>query len=98
MKIRYHRQVPPEVWEACDYYDERCPGLGDQFFEELSQLVAKISKHPERWPLLRDGDPRRRALLNRFPYAVIYEVRLDCLKVLIVRHQSRRPGYGERRR
>lgn len=62
------------------------------------QLIERVSMHPERWPFLREGDPRRKALLKRFHYAVIYEERINCIRILIVRHQARQPGYGERRR
>jgi len=96
--IIYHRRVPPEVYEACDYYDAQSAGLGDQFFEELAALMNKIAEHPRRWPPLKAGDPRRKALLDRFPYAVVYEERANFIKVLIVRHHARRPGYGERRK
>lgn len=98
MRIVCRRRDPAEVHEACDYYDEQSPGLGDQFFEELTELIGLISTYPERWHPVREGDPRRKALLKRFPYAVIYEERLDHLKILIVRRHARRPGYGERRR
>lgn len=97
MTIIHHRRVPPEVYEACDYYDAQSPGLGDQFFEELTALIERIAESPRHWPPLRAGDPRRKALLDRFPYAVVYEERLNCIKILIVRHHGRRPGYGEQR-
>lgn len=82
MTIIYHRRVPPEVYEVCDYYDAQSAGLGDQFFEELTALMNEIAGHPRRWPPLKAGDPRRKALLDRFPYAVVYEERANFIKVL----------------
>jgi len=36
---------------------------------------------------------RRRYLLRRFPYSIIYQVSTDELRVIAVAHQRRRPGY-----
>jgi len=43
------------------------------------------------------GVARRTYRLTGFPYSVIYR-RIDSdIRVLVVRHQSRDPGHGERR-
>lgn len=34
---------------------------------------------------------------RRFPYAVIYVVRSECVLVVAVQHAKRRPGYWKRR-
>lgn len=98
MTIFYHRQVSSEVHTACDYFDSKSAGLGDDFFTELTELIENISQHPEKWPPLLKENSRRKAHLKRFPYVVVYEKRSDCLKILVVCHQARHPDYGNRRR
>ena len=97
MTVTYHRQVPPEVYENCDYFDSKSSGLGDEFFSELIELIGEIAQLPEKWPPLREGDSRRKARLKRFPYVVVYEQRSTYIKILVVCHQARHPGYGDRR-
>ena len=40
MTLSYHGAVRREVEEACDWYDERKDGLGDEFFQELEACCA----------------------------------------------------------
>ena len=44
------------------------------------------------------GDGVRRRLLHTFPYALLYSLRTDEVRMLAVAHQRRRPFYWEDRR
>jgi len=35
----------------------------------------------------------RRALLNDFPYSVIYRIKGDVVEIVAIMHQRRKPGY-----
>ena len=82
--------------EAIRYFELQQQGLGGRFFEEVLQVVALVSRHPEAAPLHR-GELRR-ALVARFPYFLLYRRIANGIPVTVVAHQNRRPGYGERRR
>jgi hypothetical protein len=45
-----------------------------------------------------DPSGMRRRNLRKFPYHILFEARLDCLRVIVIRHHHRNPGYGLRRR
>lgn len=44
MTLSYHGAVRREVEEACDWYDERKDGLGDEFFQELEAVLVLIAE------------------------------------------------------
>ena len=35
--------------------------------------------------------------MNVFPYTIIYRLRADEIRILVVKHDKRQPGYGGRR-
>ena len=91
MQIVYHPDAESELLEAARFYEGRVTGLGDRFLQEYEAAIATIRDAPERW-LLVEGDLRR-FLMRRFPYAIYYRVEGDLLRILVVKHHSRRPGY-----
>lgn len=41
--------------------------------------------------------PYRRVLMQRFPFSVYYEVANDHIRIMVVAHQHRMPGYWKNR-
>ena len=85
-----------ELDEAADWYESRQEGLAVRFLDEFDQVLSQIRRHPSAFPCLQ-GIPEdlevRRALMSRFPYALIFlELRKD-IRVVAVAHTKRRPGY-----
>lgn len=89
MKIVITPQVESEVEESVDYYEACRRGLGDQFLAEFEAATKRIFVFPEAWPLL--SKKKRRCLLNRFPFCIIYSVEDDCLLILALMHLKRKP-------
>jgi plasmid stabilization system protein ParE len=87
--------VPPalgELHDAAAFYTESANvELGLAFVAEFERTVNVILENPTLGMIFR-GD-RRRYLLRRFPYSVIYQVTSDELRVIAVAHHRRRPGY-----
>jgi toxin ParE1/3/4 len=97
MIVRYHELARQEVIDTIRYYAGLREGLGVEFRKELGGIVELISRGPTRFEEFRPGI--RRCLLKRFPYAVCYRiVNADLVQIVVVKHHSRRPGYGMRRR
>lgn len=66
-------------------------GLGAAFLGEVERCCAWVVEHPEAGPAVR-GVVRRR-LIARFPYAILYTLRPDMVRVVAVMNLKRRPGY-----
>ena len=84
-----------EVLEAAAWHEGRQTGLGEALLQELADLLQAIEERPDRFPFLETlrGHRYRRAMLNRFPYLVIYEPHPDEVLVLAFAHTARRPNY-----
>ena len=63
--MTYHRAVHREVEEACDWYDERTTGLGDEFFQELERVLGLIKTNPQAFPLALVGRRKAHTLYRR---------------------------------
>jgi plasmid stabilization system protein ParE len=71
--------------------------LADEFLDEIDHAVAAIISRPTTFEQVRQG--LRRYLVNRFPYGIYYRLPdNDTVRIIIVRHHSRHPGYGTRRK
>jgi toxin ParE1/3/4 len=87
----FHRLAEHELNEAAQYYDLEEPGLGSSFLEEVDRCLESIEAHPEAGSILR-GSVRRR-LLRRFPYALLYKIKPNGIRILAVMNLKRRPMY-----
>jgi ParE toxin of type II toxin-antitoxin system, parDE len=95
MHVIRHPEVPQELEAAALWYEERRPGLGDDFLEEYQATMARVLADPKRWRKIRRDN--RKLNFHRFPYAIVYSVSADTLYVKAVMHLHRRPFYWRHR-
>ena len=95
MEVSYHPLVKRDVAEALRYYHDVSPFLAAEFEAELRAMISRAAETPLRFHLA-DRDFRR-INLRRFPYHVLYDVRHDSIRVMVVRHNKRHPDYGQDR-
>jgi plasmid stabilization system protein ParE len=69
-----------DVTFAVDYYNAEAPGLGVSFLAHVEQAFDRLSQQPSMYPVLFGNV--RRALLHRFPYAVLYRVRAEAIEII----------------
>lgn len=77
---------------AAAFYGSDSATLAVDFLAAVEIAAQRIAEHPEAGSPMRTG--RRRMLIRRFPYAVVYRV-LDTrrVRIIAVMHLRRRPGY-----
>jgi plasmid stabilization system protein ParE len=101
VRLGFHPEAVAELRAAAFWYDERRAGLGDEFVDEVNRLGLRIVASPAtyvQWPGLSDSSSTiRRALVDRFPYVIAFEVREQDVFILAVAHAKRRPLYWVRR-
>jgi len=85
-----------ELNDAAEYYEVESAGLGKAFLKEIERIFNFIVKYPEAAPLV--NQTVRRKLVKKFPYAVLYSVGRNYLRILAVMNQKRRPFYWIGRR
>jgi len=91
MHSEFHRLAEYELNEAARYYELEDPGLGAVFLVEVDRCLQAIQAAPEAGAILR-GAVRRR-LLRRFPYALLYKIKPNGIRILAVMNLQRRPNY-----
>ena len=92
MEVVYHPLVRRDVQEALSYYGKISARLVEEFHAELRDIINRAAENPLRFHQADRGF--RRANLKRFPYHVLYEIRPEDLRVMLVRHNKRHPQYG----
>ncbi len=96
MRLELHPEARAELRSAALWYDERRPGLGDEFIAEVSAALGRISDALESypaWPRTRaTGSLIRKATIQRFP-VIAFEKHEQHVLVLAVAHAKRRPLY-----
>lgn len=97
MRLELHPEARAELRSAALWYDERRPGLGDEFIAEVSAAFDRIRDVPESypaWPGTRaEGPLIRKATTQRFPYVIAFEKHEHHVLVLAIAHAKRRPLY-----
>jgi plasmid stabilization system protein ParE len=84
-------RVRGELEKAARWY-ERKASLGDAFVQEVDAAFMRIAALPRSYPRHPDAPEARRALVHRFPYAVVFLVESDRVVVIAVTHLKRRPA------
>lgn len=95
MKVVFHPKAEVELNQAVDWYEARTLGLGVEFANEIRAAVQRAQAFPRAWQVL-EGDVRR-ALVNRFPYGLLYTHDAGHLFVVAVMHLRQQPDYWHTR-
>lgn len=89
LPVVFRPQAEAELEEAQGWYEERTRGLGQEFVTCVQATIEVVRRNPERFPRV-DGEVRR-ALVRRFPYAVLYLADPEFVAIIAVFHTSRDP-------
>ena len=71
MRLELHPEARAELRSAALWYDERSPGLGDEFIGAISASLDRVSDAPGSYPAWAgtraQGPLIRKAITQRFP-------------------------------
>ncbi|HAZ61312.1 MAG TPA: type II toxin-antitoxin system RelE/ParE family toxin [Gammaproteobacteria bacterium] len=92
--------TPPalaELRDATAFYTLKANvELGLAFVAEFERAANLVLYNPVLGAVFRDT--RRRYILRRFPFSIIYQVTAEELRILAVAHHRRHPGYWVQRK
>jgi len=95
MELAFHPEALAEFKAEIVYYEDKQPGLGAAFADEVLRTIELARVFP------RMGAPEeagvRSLLTKRFPFIIYYEVLGEKLWVWAVMHAAREPGYWKTR-
>jgi toxin ParE1/3/4 len=95
-RVRLEAKAKAELQAAIAWHEEQAPGLGTMLWESVDDVLRRLKKTPDGSTTVPGVPPElgvRRAFTRRFPYAVVFIVQGDDVKVIAIAHSSRRPNY-----
>lgn len=87
--IAFRRQAKQDIFTTYRWYQQKRPGLGEDFLQAVDSSLALIAEHPESYQVIYKNV--RRALLPRFPYSLLYVISAQTIKVIACFHLKRDP-------
>ncbi len=96
MKARLAPEAECDIDEAVAWYDGRGGSeLGDEFVRRVDACIAQVELRPRLYPVVHRRT--RRALVDVFPYQVLYGIGRTEIVVYGVYHCARDPESWKRR-
>lgn len=96
MSASLHPGAARDLTEAFRFYrQEAGRGIASRFLQEFERVASLLEEFPDIGT--PTGGERRAYPLRGFPYSVIYRPLESTIRILVVRHQSRDPAFGEER-
>jgi hypothetical protein len=69
-KVLFLPEVETDILAGYAWYEEKSPGLGEEFLRIFLACAHDIARYPIGYPKIHSEFRRR--LLRRFPYAIYY--------------------------
>ena len=97
MNIEYHGLFYDDFAHAVDFLNDREPGLGYEFINEVEATIQRIQQHPRAWSKINENT--RRIQVSRFRYTIRYQIQDDqnLIYILSLMHTSQHPSFGKNR-
>jgi toxin ParE1/3/4 len=94
-RVRLKSPADLDYLQALEFYEERQPGLGQEFDAELFALFERIKQNPELFQ--KETSVVRKARMPRFKYRIYFTIEGDEIGVVAIYHPSRNPETLRRR-
>jgi len=89
MTVDFLQSAEDELVEIIAYYNLQSEGLGLEFAAEVKRTIVRISDFPNAWMPLSGRTKRCRT--NRFPYAILYQIRADKILIVAIQNLHKHP-------
>ena len=97
MSYTLHPEAERDIADVLDFYREHAGiAVAERFLSEFERVASVLVEHPGFGTRTTSG--RRTFPLKLFPYSVVYRELETSIRILVVRHQRRKPGFGGSRR
>lgn len=94
-QVKFTPEADDDVAKSYDWYENREPGLGEDFLRCIEACVQTIQRYPKIFPVAIDEF--RHAPIRRFPFEIFYEAEDECVVVYSVFHCSQDPEKWRKR-
>lgn len=91
----FHPAAEAELLEQALYYEQRSPGLGARFVDQVEAAVQLAVLMPSAGSPYLHGT--RRVFPKDFPHSVVYRQQAEAIVILAVAPFRRKPAYWRKR-
>lgn len=97
MKYWLHPEAENDLRDAAGFYREHAGAILSQaFLTEFERTARMLLRYPMLGAQWRQD--KRRFIMRRFPYSVIYSVSGEEIRIWAIAHHSRRPRFWQGRK
>jgi len=93
--LKYHPAARREIKASHSWYVRQSEQAADGFYEELLPALDRVHQQPQLYPPHLSGT--QRAVLDQYPFSIIYRELSQEIQIIAVAHAKRRPGYWAKR-
>ena len=94
-RLTIQPEAADEANDAFNWHENRQPGLGHEFYRELTRCLEFVIENPLLSRIAYHALRKRK--LDRFPYLIVYRVNEFEISVVSVFHSSRNPAVWKKR-
>ncbi len=76
-----------DIQDAFEWYESQSSGLGSEFVRTVDTCLSGIGRNPLAYQLIYKQ--ARKALIRRFPYAILYVFSEDTVSIIACFHAKR---------
>jgi plasmid stabilization system protein ParE len=95
LPVRLLPEARDEFDAAADWYEQQRPGLGTAFVDRVRDVLNGIAANPQMHAAVYQDV--RKAVVQKFPYVVLYREEAGEVVVVAVFHTSRDPSIWQGR-
>jgi hypothetical protein len=95
MTLKFHQEDLREYDKALLWYARRSLLAPFNFEAEVDSMVERIVASPLTFPVIYRN--KRKAVLRRFPFSLVFEHRSDSIIVFAIAHSKRKTAYWRKR-
>ncbi len=95
LPVVLRRPAQAEFDEAADWYEQQRTNLGRDFVSKVEATFDRIRKAPRQFPVV--FEEVRQAIVDRFPYSILFLAEPKRIVVLAVFQHRRNPSVWKRR-
>ena len=89
MIVRFTPEADTELAEAREWYAHQRQDLDLEFMQSIDDALFRIVNSPALYPIVHGT--LRRAVVRRFPFAILYDISSDEIEIIAVFHSRRDP-------
>ena len=88
-RVIVRSRAESDIADAAGWYEGQRPTLGQEFVDEALRIIRRAADNPLQFARVRQAPEVRRALGNRFPYAVYFLRYANAIVIFRILHTSR---------